>query len=162
MTRLLLFHPPQPPADSPTLPPPNPAPTQKEGEAGGDAFDATVARLSALLEQREPLYRGADITVSLEGSGPDADIGAPAMEVCLRVLSAINQRIKDDAGAPLGGHVCCGVAGGAGPLQAQEGGRGLAAVWLPGALRLGLLSCACLPAPWNHTPRRGAQAAHGL
>lgn len=56
-----------------------------------------MARLDALLEERRPLYASSDITVSLEGTGPDADIGAPAMEVCLRVLSAINQRIKDDA-----------------------------------------------------------------
>ncbi len=68
-----------------------------------DAYTAAVARLTALLDERRPLYQDADITVSLEGSGPDADIGAPAMEVAYRVLAAINQRIKDDAGGcPLG------------------------------------------------------------
>lgn len=74
---------------------------QSEGEqqqAAEDAYTAAVARLTALLDERRPLYQDADITVSLEGSGPDADIGAPAMEVAYRVLSAINQRIKDDAG----------------------------------------------------------------
>lgn len=41
----------------------------------------------------------ADLTISLEGSGPDGDLGAPAMVVAYRLLSAINQRVKDDAGA---------------------------------------------------------------
>jgi hypothetical protein len=57
-----------------------------------------VNRLTALLEQRRELYQIADLTVSLEGSGPDAELGAPAMVVCSRVLAAINQRIKVDAG----------------------------------------------------------------
>lgn len=72
-------------------------------EAGGeqqsaDAYAAAVARLTALLEERAPLYAGSDITVSLEGEGPDAALGVPAMEVCARILLAIDSRIKGDAG----------------------------------------------------------------
>ena len=78
------------------------APPQSDGEQAieqsRDAYAAAVARLSALLEERRSVYQFADLAVSLEGSGPDADIGAPAMEVCYRVLAAINQRVKTDAG----------------------------------------------------------------
>lgn len=62
-----------------------------------DAYQAAVERLTELLEQRQPLYQIADLTISLEGSGPDGDLGAPAMVVAHRVLAAINQRVKDDA-----------------------------------------------------------------
>ena len=88
------------------LPPALPVQSGEQSDAEqqqADAYTAAVARLTALLDERRPLYQDADITVSLEGSGPDADIGAPAMEVAYRVLAAINQRIKDDAGGcPLG------------------------------------------------------------
>jgi hypothetical protein len=63
-----------------------------------DAYAAAVARLTGLLEERRDVYAYADLAVPLEGSGPDADIGAPAMEVAYRVLTALNQRITDDAG----------------------------------------------------------------
>lgn len=62
-----------------------------------DAYQAAVERLTQLLEQRQALYQIADLTISLEGSGPDGDLGAPAMVVAYRLLSAINQRVKDDA-----------------------------------------------------------------
>lgn len=75
------------------------------GAAGGDAYAAAVARLSALLEERQQLYQISDLTVSLEGSGPDADLGAPAMMVCYRVLVLLNQRIKADTGE--GQKTCC-------------------------------------------------------
>lgn len=77
-----------------------------------DAYAAAVARLTGLLEQRRDVYAVADLVISLEGSGPDADIGAPAMEVAYRVLAALNQRIKDDAGG-------CDLAG-----KGSRGGRG--------------------------------------
>lgn len=86
-----------------------------------DEYSAAVARLTALLDERRPLYQDADITVSLEGSGPDADIGAPAMEVAFRVLSAINQRIKDDAGG-WGGSGGAREAGGWRERQPPDGG----------------------------------------
>lgn len=70
---------------------------QGEGSEQADAYHAAVERLTQLLEQRQALYRSADIVVSLEGTGPDAELGAPAMLIAFRVLSAINQRVKDDA-----------------------------------------------------------------
>ncbi|KAI3438459.1 hypothetical protein D9Q98_000888 [Chlorella vulgaris] len=73
---------------------------QGEGKAAGgeglEEYHAAVARLTALLEDRRVLYEMADLAVGLEGSGPDADIGAPAMEVTYRVLHAINERVKND------------------------------------------------------------------
>lgn len=136
-----------------------------------DEYSAAVARLTALLDERQPLYQDADITVSLQGSGPDADIGAPAMEVAYRVLSAINQRIKDDAGGWGRGRGDKGGQGAGGPGSPQMVGSACAqfgpklgssrpaALGPPARCNVLLPSRLFRLAP---PPCRGAQAAHGL
>lgn len=149
-----------------------------------NAYAAAVARLTALLQERQALYGTADITVSLEGSGPDADIGVPAMEVCYRVLAAINQRIKDDTGA-LGVLIVNRTAGAVwlgeeGP-QLPGGSRGclctvqawrillhpmhgscILCVMPPHSVRSALLHSQLSNPAIPPAPCRGAQAAHGL
>lgn len=43
-----------------------------------------MARLSALLEERRQQYEFSDLTISLEGAGPEAQLGAPAIVVACR------------------------------------------------------------------------------
>lgn len=63
-----------------------------------------ASNIRSILHPCFPIAQIADLTISLEGSGPDSDLGAPAMVVAHRVLSAINQRVKDDAGGRGLGH----------------------------------------------------------
>lgn len=65
--------------------------------AADGAYRQAVDRLSHLLEQRKEQYGESDIMVSLEGSGPTAELGAPAPLVALRVLLALDDRIRRDA-----------------------------------------------------------------
>lgn len=81
--------------------------TDKEEESsetmgGEDFYDeeyrSTLAKVSALLEDRKEQYGFADLVVSLEGEdAATADLGAPPAVVVLRVLLAINHRIVKDA-----------------------------------------------------------------
>ena len=57
---------------------------QAEGEGEEQQHAATVARLSALLEERRQQYEFSDITIALEGAGADAQLGAPAIVVACR------------------------------------------------------------------------------
>ncbi len=67
-------------------------------ETDSDEFQALLAKLNKLMEDRLEQYSFADITVSLEGENPStADFGAPAAVVALRILSAVNERIAKDA-----------------------------------------------------------------
>ena len=56
----------------------------QEGSEDGDAYRGAVQRLGGLLEKRQGQYEFADITVPLEGAGPQADLGAPTAVVALR------------------------------------------------------------------------------
>jgi shikimate kinase len=69
-------------------------------ETNSEEFQALLAKINKLLEDRLEQYAFADITVSLEGENPStADFGAPAAVVALRILSAVNDRIAKDAAA---------------------------------------------------------------
>lgn len=68
------------------------------GSKGTDGYEAAVARLTALMEERADMYGQSDLMVSLEGPpGPTAQLGAPAALVTLRVLLAVTDRIRRDA-----------------------------------------------------------------
>lgn len=63
-----------------------------------EVYEKTVEKLSALLQERKEQYGFADIVVSLEGEDSStSDLGAPAAVMVLRVLSAVNDRIRRDA-----------------------------------------------------------------
>lgn len=63
-----------------------------------EEYEATVVRITELLNDRYEQYAFADITVSLEGDNPGpSDMGAPAAVVALRILAAIDTRISRDA-----------------------------------------------------------------
>jgi shikimate kinase len=51
------------------------------------------AKLAELLDKRTKYYENADVTVSLEGFGQDADKGAPTAVVMYRLLQAIRAKI---------------------------------------------------------------------
>lgn len=69
-------------------------------ETDSAEYQALVAKLTKLLEDRLEQYSFADITVSLEGDNPStADFGAPAAVVALRILEAVSERITRDAAA---------------------------------------------------------------
>ena len=69
-------------------------------ETDSAEYQALVAKLTNLLEDRLEQYSFADITVSLEGDNPStADFGAPAAVVALRILEAVSERITRDAAA---------------------------------------------------------------
>ncbi len=57
-----------------------------EGGEGGEALAVEVARgkLGSILEERRKFYENADVVVSLEGYGRDADNGAPTPAVMYR------------------------------------------------------------------------------
>jgi shikimate kinase len=69
-------------------------------EQSSEEFQALLAKINKLMEDRLEQYSFADITVSLEGENPSiADFGAPAAVVALRILSTVNERIAKDAAA---------------------------------------------------------------
>lgn len=51
------------------------------------------AKLTELLDKRTKFYENADVTVSLEGHGQDADKGAPTAVIMYRLLQAIRAKI---------------------------------------------------------------------
>jgi shikimate kinase len=68
------------------------------GDTGGEeqpTIDSIVAKINALLETRETMYKQADITVPL-GARDDAD-GAPVDVVVDRLLTALEERVEADA-----------------------------------------------------------------
>lgn len=60
----------------------------------GKAYQATLDKISGLLEQRESLYADADLHVSLVGSDGQP---LPAADMVLRILQQLDERIKKDA-----------------------------------------------------------------
>lgn len=68
------------------------------GDTSGEeqpTIDSIVAKINALLETRETMYKQADITVPL-GARDDAD-GAPVDVVVDRLLTALEERVEADA-----------------------------------------------------------------
>lgn len=67
-----------------------------EGGEAGEAQAVEVARgkLGSILEERRKFYENADVVVSLEGYGRDADNGAPTPAVMYRLLTAINEKVQ--------------------------------------------------------------------
>jgi hypothetical protein len=57
-------------------------------------FQVAREKLAALLEQRQRYYENADVVVTLEGYGRDAEGGAPTAAVMYRLLSAINEKVQ--------------------------------------------------------------------
>ncbi|KAK9820867.1 hypothetical protein WJX81_007558 [Elliptochloris bilobata] len=67
-------------------------------QEGGGEYEAMVARIQCLLQQRGERYAAADLRVSLAaGPGAAPDTGAPAAVVTWRLLHALNERLKADA-----------------------------------------------------------------
>lgn len=67
-----------------------------EGETPSEEalYAAAKGKLDSLLEARTKYYENADLTISLEGYGMDADKGAPTAVVMYRLLSALKQKIE--------------------------------------------------------------------
>ncbi len=59
-----------------------------------DLYNYTYNKISSLLEQRTKYYVNADIVVPLEGTGADAETGAPSAVVMHRLLKAVLARIQ--------------------------------------------------------------------
>ncbi|EFJ52530.1 hypothetical protein VOLCADRAFT_86714 [Volvox carteri f. nagariensis] len=64
------------------------------GAEGGGALGVARDKLAALQEQRRRYYENADVVVTLEGYGKDAEAGAPTAAVMYRLLSAINEKVQ--------------------------------------------------------------------
>ena len=63
---------------------------------GDDAFDATLAKVTGILDTRQHLYAQADLHIPLEGShGDPSDIGAtPAIVAYRRGAPAVHAALS--------------------------------------------------------------------
>jgi shikimate kinase len=61
--------------------------------AEDNAYDVAESKLKALIEERTKFYENADVVISLEGYGQDAEKGAPTAVVMYRLLQAVKQKI---------------------------------------------------------------------
>ncbi|GLC41195.1 hypothetical protein PLESTB_001528100 [Pleodorina starrii] len=68
-------------------------PLLAEGGAA-DPQAAARAKLGSLLDERRRFYENADVVVSLEGYGRDAENGAPSPAVMYRLLTAVNEKVQ--------------------------------------------------------------------
>ncbi|CAD7702945.1 unnamed protein product [Ostreobium quekettii] len=70
-----------------------------EQTEGDGQYQKTVEKLEGILNERLPLYRNADIEVSLASTSDDDAglMGAPVHEVVLRMLKKVDARIKEAA-----------------------------------------------------------------
>jgi len=64
-----------------------------EGVTKENAYEVAQSKLKALIEERTKYYENADVVISLEGFGQDADKGAPTAVVMYRLLQAVKQKI---------------------------------------------------------------------
>ncbi|GFH07513.1 uncharacterized protein HaLaN_02325, partial [Haematococcus lacustris] len=73
------------------------APADSNGQPVSQAelYEAAKAKLDSLLSERTQFYESADLTISLEGYGQDAETGAPTAVVMYRLLLALKKKIDD-------------------------------------------------------------------
>jgi len=64
-------------------------------DGSNDEHEATLEKISGLLNDRKQLYERADVRVSLEGSDKDADTGAPPAVVVHRLLTSLKEKLDE-------------------------------------------------------------------